>query len=58
LLNNLEISWQAEGHEITSKKIWDDILSALKTMDPVVYVRFASVYKSFDGFEDFKHFIE
>jgi transcriptional regulator NrdR family protein len=21
LINNLEISWQAEGHEITSKKI-------------------------------------
>ena len=39
-------------------KIWDDILAALKTIDPVVYVRFASVYQSFDGFEDFKHFIE
>ena len=58
LINNLEISWQSSGHEISSKKIWDDILAALKTIDPVVYVRFASVYQSFDGFEDFKHFIE
>jgi transcriptional regulator NrdR family protein len=33
-------------------------LAALRTVDPVVYVRFASVYQSFDGFEDFKHFIE
>ena len=58
LINDLEISWQTSGHEITSKKIWDDILAALKTVDPVVYVRFASVYQSFDSFEDFKHFIE
>jgi transcriptional repressor NrdR len=58
LLNNLEIERQAKGHEVTSKQIGDDILEGLKTMDPVVYVRFASVYKSFDSFQDFKHFIE
>ena len=27
-------------------------------IDPVVYIRFASVYKSFDSLEDFKKFIE
>jgi transcriptional repressor NrdR len=58
LLTNLEIELQANGHEITSKQIWDDILEGLKKMDPVVYVRFASVYKSFDSFEDFKHLID
>ena len=58
LINNLEISWQAEGVEVSSQKIWDDILAALKEIDPVVYVRFASVYKSFENFSDFKQFIE
>ena len=32
--------------------------SALKEIDPVVYVRFASVYQSFENFSDFKQFIE
>lgn len=58
LITNLEISWQSEGAEVSSKKIWDDILLALKKIDPVVYVRFASVYKSFENFSDFKQFIE
>ena len=58
LINNLEISWQSEGSEVSSKKIWDDILAALKEIDPVVYVRFASVYQSFENFSDFKQFIE
>jgi len=30
----------------------------LKEIDPVVYIRFASVYKSFDSLEDFKNFID
>lgn len=58
LINNLEISRQSEGSEVSSKKIWDDILAALKEIDPVVYVRFASVYQSFENFSDFKQFIE
>ncbi len=58
LINNLEISRQSEGAEVSSKKIWDDILTALKEIDPVVYVRFASVYQSFENFSDFKQFIE
>lgn len=58
MINNLEVSWQASGPEVSSKKIGDDILEALKNIDPVVYVRFASVYQSFDSFEDFKKLIE
>lgn len=58
LINNLEIKWQTEGSEISSMKIGEDILAALKSIDPVVYVRFASVYQSFDSFEDFKALIE
>ncbi len=58
LLNSLENEWIAEWKEINSKKIWEDILVMLKEIDPVVYIRFASVYKSFDSVEDFKKFIE
>jgi len=58
LLNILENKWMAEWKEISSKKIWNDILKMLKDIDPVVYIRFASVYKSFDGVEDFKKFID
>lgn len=58
LISNLEIKRQAEGSEVSSIKIGEDILSALKDIDPVVYVRFASVYQSFNSFEDFKALIE
>ena len=58
LLNNLESQRTSEWDEISSQKIWDDILQALKELDPVAYIRFASVYKSFDNLEDFKKFIE
>lgn len=58
LLNTLENKWIGEGTEISSKQIGDDILEILKEIDPVVYIRFASVYKSFDSLEDFKNFID
>jgi len=58
ILNNLESQWTSEWDEISSQKIWDDILEVLKELDPVAYIRFASVYKSFDNLEDFRKFIE
>lgn len=58
LLNDLENKWTWEWNEISSQKIWDDILVALKELDPVVYIRFASVYKSFNSVQDFKKFID
>jgi transcriptional repressor NrdR len=58
LINNLEAEWSIDKNEITSKEIGDDVLRALKKIDPVVYIRFASVYKSFDNLKDFKKFID
>lgn len=58
ILNNLENIRISEWKEISSKKIGDDILEMLKEINPVVYIRFASVYKSFDSVEDFKRFVE
>jgi len=57
LLNSLEIKWQSEWLEIQSSVIWDDVLSLLKEKYPVPYVRFSSVYKSFDSLDDFKQII-
>lgn len=58
ILNNLENRRISEWTEISSKQIGDDILEMLKEIDPVVYIRFASVYKSFDSLEDFKRFVD
>jgi transcriptional repressor NrdR len=58
ILNNLENQRTSEWDEISSQKIWDDILEILKELDIVAYIRFASVYKSFDNLEDFRKFIE
>lgn len=58
ILNNLESQRTSEWDEISSQKIGDDILEVLKELDIVAYIRFASVYKSFDNLEDFRKFIE
>lgn len=58
IINNLESQWSSEGSEISSKQIWEDILTHLKEIDPVAYVRFASVYRAFNNFDDFKKIID
>lgn len=57
ILNDLEMKRTWEWDEISSQKIGDDVLEMLKETDPVVYIRFASVYKDFDSLEDFRKFI-
>ena len=49
-------SWPQK--EIDSTQIWADVLSVLKSMDEVAYVRFASVFQEFDWVEDFGAFIQ
>jgi transcriptional repressor NrdR len=58
ILNTLEIKRSSESNELSSREIGLDILSYLKTRDPVAYVRFASVYHSFDDLTDFKKLLE
>lgn len=43
--------------EISSKVIGEMVLEALKDLDLVSYLRFASVYKDFKSIEDFQKFI-
>lgn len=57
IINELEYKRSADNTEISSKQIWDDILDALKTTDPIAYVRFASVYRAFENLNDFKELL-
>jgi len=41
-----------KSYEIPSKKIGDKVMSKLKSMDKVAYIRFASVYKDFKDIDD------
>ncbi|MBX9704447.1 MAG: transcriptional regulator NrdR [Silvanigrellaceae bacterium] len=43
----------SEEREFSSQKIGEFVLEALLKLDPVAYVRFASVYRAFSSPEDF-----
>ena len=55
IVRRLESSGESD---IPSKTIGSLIMDALKTLDPVAYVRFASVYRNFREARDFEQFIE
>ena len=44
--------------EITSQTIGTMVMDALYNLDPVAYVRYASVYRNFREAKDFENFIE
>lgn len=45
------------SHEISTRKIGKLIMQKLSQIDPVAYIRFASVYKDFATTQDFAKFI-
>lgn len=52
---NVEQSLRTSGRrEVDSEQVGLQVLSQLRELDPVAYVRFASVYKDFQGPEDFE----
>jgi transcriptional repressor NrdR len=54
LINLVELDLQTlKKNEITSDQIGEIVLKRLKDFDQVAYIRFASVYKSFDNIENF-----
>ncbi len=53
----LETLWWANKTWVTAKRIWKDVLKSLYDLDRVWYVRYASVYYSFDSTEDYIKFI-
>jgi transcriptional repressor NrdR len=54
LIDDIESELHNEfRYEIDSKVLGDMVLERLKALDKVAYVRFASVYKSFEDVEEF-----
>ena len=54
VIADLEEKWTAFGKEVPSKEIGEGIMEALKELDEVAYIRFASVYRQFKDLESFK----
>ena len=44
--------------EVTSTRIGELVMRELKKLDKVAYVRFASVYRSFEDIDDFKNLVD
>ena len=44
--------------EIVSRSLGESVMSELKKLDKVAYIRFASVYRSFSDVEDFNNVIK
>ncbi len=54
MVNGLEESWGSNKKMVTSEKIGRDVSEALKKMDHIAYIRFASVYRNFKDVDEFK----
>src|SRR6185295_1323051 len=54
LVADVEERARAAGPEVASESIGLAVLERLRVLDPVSYVRFASVYKGFDDVGDFE----
>jgi transcriptional repressor NrdR len=54
LLSKLEEKWGSNKKEVASSTIGTDVMKALKKLDKVAYIRFASVHREFKDVEEFK----
>lgn len=54
MLNKLEEKWAANRKEVSSSTIGNDVMKALKKIDQVAYIRFASVHREFKDVDEFK----
>jgi len=54
IVRRLESSGETE---LSSELIGEQVMDALYTLDPVAYVRFASVYRNFREVKDFEEFV-
>jgi len=57
LVSSLQRQIETSGDsEIASTRIGELVMAGLKALDPVAYIRFASVYKDFTEAKDFEEF--
>lgn len=54
MLSKLEEKWGTNKKEVSSSTIGQDVMGALKKLDNVAYIRFASVHRQFKDVEEFK----
>lgn len=54
LVEEVEVSLRQIGSQVTSEEIGREVLDRLRGIDEVAYLRFASVYKEFQGAADFE----
>jgi transcriptional repressor NrdR len=58
IVNGIVRQLEASGeNDIPSKQIGELVMETLKEVDPVAYVRFASVYRNFREAKDFEAFL-
>ncbi len=58
MINGIVRQLESSGEsEIPSKSIGETVMQALANLDPVAYVRFASVYRNFREARDFEDFV-
>ncbi|GAB4267110.1 MAG: transcriptional regulator NrdR [Deferrisomatales bacterium] len=54
IVERIEAHFQEEGRkEVPSREIGEAVMEALQSLDPVAYVRFASVYREFRDVDEF-----
>jgi len=59
ITNSIQRRLESSGEpEIPSKVVGELVMDALKELDRVAYLRFASVYKDFQETDDFRSFID
>jgi transcriptional repressor NrdR len=54
IVAEIEEELRAEGGEVKSVRVGVAVLEWLRALDPVAYLRFASVYKGFEDLSDFE----
>lgn len=59
VINGIQRRLESSGEtEIPSHTVGEMVMEALSSLDPVAYVRFASVYRNFREAKDFESFVE
>jgi transcriptional repressor NrdR len=54
LVNHIEaLLFESSDREISTMQIGEEVISSLKALDKIAYVRFASVYRDFQDVEEF-----
>lgn len=54
MVDRIQGRLRRRGPEVASSAVGQEVLAALRRADEVAYLRFASVYKEFEGVADFE----